>query len=122
MVRLYVSLLENQEYSFFAMCDDCDFIWDYMKKHKDELIWDAPIGNRGQWMLYGSNPGKHPADMDEFFRVLFQFNRNKGLFFRYPDKENYEEINIGSIPFSKILNREIDARTEVNSIRQLLGI
>lgn len=122
MVKLYVSLLENQEYSFFAMCDNCDFIWEYMKNHKDELIWDAPIGNAGQWMLYGSNPGKHPSDMEAFLNALFPYNRDKGLYFKYPGEDDYQEIGIGSIPISKILNRDIDARTEIQSIRQLLGI
>lgn len=122
MVRLYVNLLENQEYSFFAMCDDSHYIWDYMKEHKNDLIWDSPIGNKGQWMLYGSKPGKHPEDMDEFFRTLFNYHGNSGLFFKYPGETEYKEINIGPIPLSKILNREIDARTEIETIRKILGI
>lgn len=121
MVKLYVSLLENKEYSFFAICEDCDSMWKCIKKYKNELIWDAPIGNSGQWMIYGSNPGKHPSDINEFFNSLFRCGRSK-LHLRYPDEAEFKEIEIGLIPFDKILNREIDARTEIETIRSLLGL
>lgn len=120
MTKLYITLYGKYKFSFFCICNDHDSAFEYVKNHSDELIWEAPLAKNGQWMFFGSNPGKHPEDMDEFYRALTKGYQKHGVMIKYPCDDDFEEYDISIVSLSKILEREIDARTDICSVKTLL--